>query len=547
MARVFVASVKSGEAYKDEYRTITPEGDVLWIQARGHLRLDDEGQPVDMIGTVMDITEEKNAHDLIKASEARLQTLAETIPQMAWRTDSVGYAYYFNLNWLKKTGTKLEDNIGTGWTNFVHPDDRAKAIEDWNLAVSGKAEYNTEYRVKMLNGDYRWHIARGVPILDQSGKIIEWIGTTTDVDDQKRARIEYERSVDVSPAILWITGVDGSCSYLSKKWYDFTGQTEAEALGFGWLDATHPDDKKRTEEIYVNANSAQKPFYAEYRLKTKSGDYRWAIDAGNPRYDQDGKYIGYAGTVFDIHDLKIFEEELKDALKARDEFLSIASHELKTPLTSLKIQAQLHQRLVKKNDPGAYSPENVNRIVQLTEKQVSHLTRLVDDMLDVSRIRSGNLNVIREEFDLCDLTKEVIERLKGQFENIAVPLPEVTPCQNTRGNWDKLRLEQVITNLLTNAIRYGKKKPVTVRVEGQNQLVRLTVTDQGIGIAEGAKEKIFDRFERSVDPNEVSGLGLGLFITKQIVKAHNGKVWVESELGKGSTFIVEIPKEEGLS
>ncbi len=135
----------------------------------------------------------------------------------------------------------------------------------------------------------------------------------SDITEKKIAQLEYERSVDVSPAILWITEVDGSCSYLSKQWYQYTGQTEEEALGFGWLNATHPDDKEKTANIYLNANREQRPFYCEYRLKTHDGSYRWAIDAGNPRYDKYGKYLGYAGTVFDIHERKLAEEAAEKA------------------------------------------------------------------------------------------------------------------------------------------------------------------------------------------------------------------------------------------
>lgn len=505
---------------------------------------DSEGKVEGILAAISDVTRLVEARKLAEESEARLKTFAETLPQMAWRTEPNGWATYFNMNWPKKTGTSMEENMGEGWVKVIHPDDLPMTLEQWHSALEGKSEYNTEYRVKMADGSYRWHIARAVPIKNDAGNIVEWIGTTTDIEDQKRARIEFERSVDVSPAILWITDKDGSCSYLSKQWFEFTGQTEEEALGFGWLSATHPDDKERTAEVYMKANAAQKPFYAEYRLRTKSGDYRWAIDAGNPRFDSRGNYIGYAGTVFDIHDLKMFEAELKEAVLARDEFLSIASHELKTPLTSLRIQAQLHQRMIRKKDPNAYSPENVNGIIHQTEKQVSRLTRLVDDMLDVSRIRSGNLNVKRERFNLGELADEVVERLRGQFESGSSPMPEVTLKGDTNGNWDRLRIEQVITNLLTNAIRYGNKKPIALTVESLGQNVRLAVKDQGIGIEESQRDKIFGRFERLVDANEVSGLGLGLFISKQIVIAHNGKIWFESEPGKGSTFFVELPKEE---
>jgi PAS domain S-box-containing protein len=503
-----------------------------------------QGLVTGVLAVIFDVTGLVQARDKAINSEARLQTLAATIPQIAWRTDVQGLATYFNLNWMMKTGKELEDSLGDKWIEVIHPEDRESTLTQWKKALAGEEEYHVEYRIRMADGSYRWHLARAVPVLNKSGHILEWIGAATDIDDQKRAKLEYERSVDVSPAILWITGQDGSCSYLSKQWFEFTGQTEEEALGYGWLEMTHPDDKKRTHDIYKTANDSQKPFYAEYRLKTKDGSYRWAIDAGNPRYDHNGNYLGYAGSVFDIHDLKTYEVELREALRSRDEFLSIASHELKTPLTSLKIQSQLQQRLLKRKDPRVYSEENITEIVQLMDKQVSKLSRLVDDMLDVARIRSGHLRIQREEFDMHTLVLEVMDRLKGQFEDSRSPIPVTIVEGDVKGCWDRLRIEQVVINLLTNALRYGNKKEVEVRILDKKESVCLEVLDHGIGISEGSKIRIFDRFERSINSNEVSGLGLGLFITKQIVLSHQGKVWVESELGKGSCFYVELPKKD---
>jgi PAS domain S-box-containing protein len=245
--------------------------------------------------------------------------------------------------------------------------------------------------------------------------------------------------------------------------------------------------------------------------------------------------------------LEKISDDLKTAVQARDDFMSIASHELKTPLTSLKLQSQIFKRSVLKGDLSVYNKERIDIIVDQTDKQSSRLTRLVDDMLDISRIRSGQLTIDREEFNFCGLVRETLERLSSQFS----PSPQVSgesvvPILSNQseivGFWDKLRIEQVITNLLTNALRYGGGKPIDVRLEDRKENVLLAVNDNGIGIAESAQEKIFDRFERAINANEVSGLGLGLFITKKIVLAHGGKIWVHSELGKGSTFFVELPK-----
>lgn len=260
-----------------------------------------------------------------------------------------------------------------------------------------------------------------------------------------------------------------------------------------------------------------------------------------PLWSSQGTLEGIVAAVSDVTSLVSSREEMREALKARDEFLSIASHELKTPLTTLKIQAQLQQRLLKKEDARAYTRDNIETLVYQIDKQVSRLDRLVDDMLDVSRIQTGRLKIEREQFNLCEVAKEVINRIGNQFEALSAPIPVLKTSDDTTGVWDRLRIEQVLINLLTNALKYGNKNPVTVSIEDKGETICLSVKDQGIGIAEHDMERIFDRFERSVDSNDVSGLGLGLFITKQIVLAHGGNISLQSELGKGTTFIVELP------
>ncbi|RZA16205.1 MAG: PAS domain S-box protein, partial [Proteobacteria bacterium] len=203
------------------------------------------------------------------------------------------------------------------------------------------------------------------------------------------AKIKFEQSVDVSPAILWITEEDGSCTYLSKQWYEFTGQTESEALGFGWLDATHPDDKERAGKAFTDANAKREFFYVEYRLKTKNGDYRWAIDAGNPRYDESGNYIGYAGTVFDINERRNAEAELE---KAKDEaeysreqaeranalksaFLANMSHEIRTPLGAILGFTNLLK-------DRSLDPFERDQYLETIVRNGNALSRIIDDILD---------------------------------------------------------------------------------------------------------------------------------------------------------------------
>lgn len=306
----------------------------------------------------------------------------------------------------------------------------------------------------------------------------------------------------------------------------------------------HPDDAESAGKNLTDAIMNLGTYSAEYRMVLPDGGYRWVYSRGEVQVDSDGKAISMSGISIDIHNKKMDEEKLRRMVAARDEFLSIASHELKTPLTSLKLQSQLHLRLINKNSPEAYSPERVNDLVFQTERQVLRLTRLVDDMLDVSRIRTGKMVIVRKPFNFCDLVSDTLKSFKEHFQNSEYEVPELeTNCNPIEVTWDRMRIEQVLNNLLTNAIRYGNRKPISIKLSDQGENIQLEVIDQGIGVAPESREKIFDRFERDVNANEVSGLGLGLFIVKQIVLAHRGRIWIESNSPAGSKFIVELPKQ----
>ena len=229
---------------------------------------------------------------------------------------------------------------------------------------------------------------------------------------------------------------------------------------------------------------------------------------------------------------------LEAAVRSRDEFLSLASHELKTPLTSLMLQTQLLQRRMERGE--TLQPERVGRLLEQTSRQAQRLARLVDDMLDISRLAAGKLSLEPDTFDLAELAGEVVAKLGPQ---LAEARCEVTlrVTEPVVGAWDRYRLDQVLTNFLTNAARYGAGKPVEVSVHRLEAQAELRVKDQGRGIAPEDHARIFQKFERAVHSHEVSGLGLGLFIVREIVEMHRGAVRVESALGQGATFIVTLP------
>lgn len=221
----------------------------------------------------------------------------------------------------------------------------------------------------------------------------------------------------------------------------------------------------------------------------------------------------------------------RQALEARDQFISVAAHELKTPLTATLLLSQVMRRK---------PVEEAFAISGRIERQLKHLTRLVDDMLDLSRIRAGKFQLSPAPVNLSELVSEVVESYAEAFKTQDVQLDKtITP--EIRGNWDGYRLEQVVTNLLSNALKYGDGKPVKVKAWQANGHAFIQVKDQGIGIAPELQPKVFDRFERALAVKEISGLGLGLFIVKQIVLAHGGSIELVSQPDHGSEFTVTLP------
>lgn len=252
----------------------------------------------------------------------------------------------------------------------------------------------------------------------------------------------------------------------------------------------------------------------------------------SPMYNETGEVVAVAGITRDV-------SELKQSIKVRDEFLSIASHELKTPLTTLKLQTQLRSRLLDKGKLDYFNEEKLIKMFCDDDAQVNRLNRLVDDMLDASRMNAGNIDLHVETFDIQQVVHDVLSRLSLHLQNNHVEVN--LNMQPVVGGWDRYRLEQVFTNLLTNAIKYGEQKTITIETKLVNKNLELSIIDQGMGIKKSDQKRIFQQFERAINSSSVSGLGLGLYIVSEIVKNHGGSIRLESRLNKGSKFTVKLP------
>ena len=231
--------------------------------------------------------------------------------------------------------------------------------------------------------------------------------------------------------------------------------------------------------------------------------------------------------------------DLRAAVAARDEFLSVASHELRTPLSTLRLQAAAVSRWLTQVSMPEHGP-TLTKHFALIRRQVSRLEKLTAELLDVSRITSGRLELHRELVDLVLLVREIVDRFRADQARSS-PTIVFESDASVAGHWDPFRVDQVVSNLVANAIRYGEGRPIHASVRATGEGARIIVRDEGIGIAADQKDRIFGRFERAVSSSNYGGLGLGLWIARQIVDAHGGRIDVESELGRGSTFTVTLP------
>ena len=241
-----------------------------------------------------------------------------------------------------------------------------------------------------------------------------------------------------------------------------------------------------------------------------------------------------------LKQLQATQNELEHAVRMRDDFMSIVSHEVRTPLNGLILETQLRKLHLAKENAAAFTMEKLHGMVERDERQIQSLIRLIEDMLDVSRIRTGKLSIRPGPFDLSELVSNLIEGFAAQLAAAQSTLT-LYADEPVIGVWDEFRIEQVVANLLTNAMRYGARKPIEVKVYSQDGRAHVDVRDQGIGISAENQKRIFQQFERVSSNHAIAGLGLGLFISEQIVAAHGGQITVQSTEGEGSLFRVSLP------
>ncbi|MFI5162472.1 MAG: ATP-binding protein [Sphingobacteriales bacterium] len=339
--------------------------------------------------------------------------------------------------------------------------------------------------------------------------------------------------METMPQIAWTSSVDGEVTFYNKQWYDYTGLDYEQTKGWQWQSIIHPDDLAYNIEKYTSILKSGKQGEFEVREKRHDGNYRWHLVRLQPVTNEQGEIQLWVGTATDIHELKNLQQQ-------KDDFISIASHELKTPVTSLKVSLQLLDR--NKDTPTA---PIVPKLIGQANKSLDRVSILIEDLLNVSKLNQGQLHLNKRQFNVNEVVNDCCQHVRMEGAHSIITEGD----NQLEAYGDAERIEQVVVNFVNNAIKYApNSKEIRVRIEKQDGMAKISVGDKGPGIPQDKVPHLFDRYYR-VDSQgmQFSGLGLGLYISSEIIKRHGGRIGVDTEEGKGSTFWFTIPLKDNVN
>ncbi len=554
--------------YDVEYRTVGREdGVVRWVAAKGR-GVFEGGRCVRVLGTAIDVTARKQAEEALRASEEQFRVLSQVLPNFVWATDSAGTAYWFNDRVYAYAGLRPGDLDGDGWHAVVHPDDRSRVAEEWHAAVAVRSGYQSEYRLRRADGVYRWFLARAQPVLASDGKVVRWVGTSTDIDDQKRMMTDLVRFNEVleqrvaertaehdrvwrnSRDLLVVVGADGIFRAVNPGWQAILGHSPSEVVGHSFLEFIWPDDAEATLAALEQAVSADDLTDFENRYRHKDGTPRlisWRTSVESDLVYAYGRDV--TAEKRQAEALRQAEEALRQSqkLEAVGQLTGGVAHDFNNLLTIIRSSVDFLRR-----------PDLAE------ERRVRYLTA-VSDTVDRAAKLTGQLLAFARRQALKPETLDVGARLRAVAElldtvtgariRVMTDLPD-HPCFV---RVDVSQFETALVNMAVNARdAMGGEGTLTLRLEcgvslppirghagAAGRFVAVSLSDTGSGIAPAVLSRVFEPFFTTKEIGK--GTGLGLSQVFGFVKQSGGDVDVASVPGRGTTFTLYLPEVEPVA
>jgi len=514
---------------------------------------DDQGQTLGVVLVFRDAAEQRKAEEAARTNREILRLVHQIgkIGHWEWNSQTDENNWSPEIEALYGLSPGGFEGGYAGWAKLIHPDDRPAAEEGVRRAME-TGEYFTEFRVVWPDGSIHWLEARAHVFKDEHGKPVRMMGVNMDVTYRKQqeealrgSEQRWRTMAESLPNLVWTDLPDGQCDWLSSQWGMYTGIPEQELLGLRWLDTViHPDDRERTLTCWQAACADQGNYDLEYRIRRYDGQYHWFKTRGVPVRDDRGKIVYWFGTCTDIEDVKRLEAALRDADRRKDEFLATLAHELRNPLAPIRNSVELLRHA---GDNAAL----IQTVHSMMERQIGHMVRLVDDLMDISRITRGKLHLHKERVELSSVVQSAVEEARPLIEAQAHQLSIMLPTQPTYLEADPVRLAQVFSNLLGNAAKYTEKAGhIWLTAELLDGQVVVSVRDTGIGIDAGHLPHIFEMFSQAAPALDRSqgGLGVGLALVRGLVTLHDGTIEAYSQgPGAGSEFVVRLPVVDSLN
>lgn len=521
------------------------DGREIWMRISTAPLHDDAGQIIGATCVVQDIDLEKRAEQALRAKEEELETVINRSPFLLTRCSRDLHYLFVSSAYAAMLGRKPEEIAGKPIAEVMGADGLATIMPHVRRVLDGHIE-RYEAAVPFQGIGPRELSVVYMPDTDATGEIVGWVASILDITDRKRAEDAMRESeqrfrtmADITPVMIWVTNAHGEIEFVNQAYASFFGITEERLrLPGGWPPLVHPDDHGSYVQQFLAAVSGRAPFRGECRVRRADGQWRWIATFASPRFSVSGEFLGHVGSSPDITEHKLAEQALRDADRRKNEFLATLSHELRNPLAPIRNALQILKSASSWDDQANWSRDVIDR-------QVRIMARLMDDLLDVSRITQGKLELRREPVELGAVIRSAVETSAPLIQSAGLRLHLELDAACVWVDADPIRLAQVLGNLLTNSAKYTDPSGqiwLTSRLEGAQ--VSLSVRDTGIGIAPDALDGIFEMFSQAKPALERAqgGLGIGLSLVRGLVQLHGGTIEARSEgAGRGSEFIVRLP------